>query len=120
MDSPHRGGRESIRLSLGPSGVGTSRVSGGKKRPAPKTLCFPSEALPKPGRRRAKYVSLRTSRAGTLVVGFPRGLAHEVSREGDRGAGVTGGATHTHRLDLDDASIREWDAIVLTADADRG
>jgi misacylated tRNA(Ala) deacylase len=33
---------------------------------------------------------------------------------------VTGGATHTHRLDLDDASIREWDAIVLTADADRG
>jgi misacylated tRNA(Ala) deacylase len=33
---------------------------------------------------------------------------------------VTGGPTHTHRLDLDDASIREWDAIVLTADADRG
>ena len=23
---------------------------------------------------------------------------------------MTGGATHTHRLDLDDASIREWDA----------
>jgi misacylated tRNA(Ala) deacylase len=120
MDSPHRGGRESIRLSLGLSGVGTSRVSGGKKRPVPKPLCFPSEAWPKPGRRRAKFVSLRTSQAGTLVVGFPRGLAHEVSREGDRGAGVTGGATHTHRLDLDDASIREWDAIVLTADADRG
>jgi misacylated tRNA(Ala) deacylase len=33
---------------------------------------------------------------------------------------VTGGTTHTHRLDLDDASIREWDAIVVTADADRG
>ena len=33
---------------------------------------------------------------------------------------MTGGATHTHRLDLDDASIREWDAIVLTIDADRG
>ena len=33
---------------------------------------------------------------------------------------MTGGATHTHRLDLDDASIRAWDAIVLTADADRG
>jgi len=33
---------------------------------------------------------------------------------------VTGGDTHTHRLDLDDASIREWDAIVLTIDADRG
>src|SRR5204862_3670748 len=48
------------------------------------------------------------------------GSAHEVSPEGDRGAGVTSGATHTHRLDLDDASIREWDAIVLTADADRG
>jgi misacylated tRNA(Ala) deacylase len=38
----------------------------------------------------------------------------------NRGAGVTGGTTHTHRLDLDDASIREWDAIVVTADADRG
>ena len=33
---------------------------------------------------------------------------------------MTGGTTHTHRLDLDDASIREWDAIVVTADADRG
>lgn len=33
---------------------------------------------------------------------------------------MTGGAKHTHRLDLDDASIREWDAIVVTADADRG
>jgi misacylated tRNA(Ala) deacylase len=33
---------------------------------------------------------------------------------------VTGGATDIHRLDLDDASIREWDAIVVTADADRG
>ena len=33
---------------------------------------------------------------------------------------MTGGDTHTHRLDLDDASIREWDAIVLTIDADRG
>jgi misacylated tRNA(Ala) deacylase len=33
---------------------------------------------------------------------------------------VTGGTTHTHRLDLDDASIREWDAVVVTADADRG
>jgi misacylated tRNA(Ala) deacylase len=33
---------------------------------------------------------------------------------------VTGGTRHTHRLDLDDASIREWEAIVVTADADRG
>lgn len=33
---------------------------------------------------------------------------------------MTGGATDIHRLDLDDASIREWDAIVVTADADRG
>ena len=33
---------------------------------------------------------------------------------------MTGGTTHTHRLDLDDASIREWEAIVLSADADRG
>jgi hypothetical protein len=33
MDSPHRGGRESIRLFLGPSGVGTSRVSGERSGP---------------------------------------------------------------------------------------
>ncbi len=33
---------------------------------------------------------------------------------------MTGGTRHTHRLDLDDASIREWEAIVVTADADRG
>ena len=33
---------------------------------------------------------------------------------------MTGGDTHTHRLDLDDASIREWDAIVLIVDVDRG
>jgi misacylated tRNA(Ala) deacylase len=33
---------------------------------------------------------------------------------------VTGGATHTHRLDLDDASIREWDAAVLASDPERG
>ena len=33
---------------------------------------------------------------------------------------MTGGATHTHRLDLDDASIREWDAAVVAADPERG
>jgi hypothetical protein len=27
---------------------------------------------------------------------------------------------HTHRLDLDDPSIREWTATVLFADLDRG
>ena len=27
---------------------------------------------------------------------------------------------HTHRLDLDDPTIREWDATVLLADADQG
>ncbi len=33
---------------------------------------------------------------------------------------MTGGATHTHRLDLDDASTREWDAAVVATDPERG
>lgn len=33
---------------------------------------------------------------------------------------MTGRATHTHRLDLDDASIREWDAAVVATDPERG
>ena len=34
--------------------------------------------------------------------------------------GTMSGMTHTHRLDLDDATVREWDAVVLSADPEQG